>query len=115
MQEAESSIVPVVEGEQPLIYRAATRGTLSQVTDKTGKGLSFRDSLSNSLPKLPNPVFGTGRNYIGVDPTRLPPGSVVYDGGTIVNGVLMPPGHVSVFATPQQIVDATVTSGKLPK
>jgi hypothetical protein len=63
----------------------------------------------------PQPVLRPGRNYIGVDTSQLPPGSVVYDGGTIVNGKLMPYGHVSVTASPEQIVNATVAGGKFPK
>ena len=102
-----------------LIYRGATQGNPNHVALREGEdAVSFRDSISNALPEPgnpPQPVLRPGRNYIGVDTSQLPTGSVVYDGGTIVNGKLMPYGHVSVTASPEQIVNATVTGGKFPK
>ena len=74
--------------------------------------------MSNPVPtpgNAPQPVLRPGRNYIEVDTSKLPPGSVVPDGGTVVNGQLMRPGHVSVTATPEQIINATVGGGKFPK
>jgi len=58
-----------------------------------------------------------GKPYIEVDTSKLPPGSVIPDGGTVVNGVKMPYGHVSVKATPEEIVNAInkAGSGKFPK
>ncbi len=70
-------------------------------------GVSFRDSLSNPLPepgKPPQPVLRPGKPYIEVDTSKLPPGSVIPDGGTVVKGNKMPYGHVSVKATPEEIV-----------
>lgn len=71
-------------------------------------------SLSNPANQE-QAVFAPGRNYIEVDPAKLPPGSVVVDGGKVVGGKVMPDGHVSVRATPEQIIEATVGGGKLPK
>jgi hypothetical protein len=39
----------------------------------------------------------------------------MYDGGTVVNGKLMPAGHVSVTATPEEMLNATTGGGKCPK
>jgi RHS repeat-associated protein len=101
------------------IYRGATQGNPNHVSLREGESaVSFRDSLSNPVPApgtAPQPVLRPGRNYIEVDTAKLPSGSVVHDGGTVVNGSLMPPGHVSVTATPAQIVNATVGGGKFPK
>ena len=101
------------------IYRGATRGNPDHVTLREGEaGVSFRDSISNPVPEpgqAPQPVLRPGRNYIEVDTSLLPPGSVVPDGGTVVNGRLMPEGHVSVYATPEQIVKATDGGGKFPR
>ena len=97
-----------------IIYRQATKGNINHVTPRAHKGesaVSFRDSLSNPMPKDGPPILRPGNNYVGVDTGKLPPGSVKYDGGT--NG--MPPGHVSVTATPSEIMDAVVTHGKFPK
>ena len=72
-------------------------------------GTSFRDSLSNSLPADGPAVLKPGKQYIGVDTTKLPPGSVVVDN--------IPPGHVSVKATAEEIVQAIdkASSGKFPR
>jgi len=50
-----------------------------------------------------------GKPFIAVDTSKLPPGSVVPDN--------IPPGHVSVKATAEQIVNAIdkSKSGKFPK
>jgi hypothetical protein len=75
---------------------------------------SFRDSLSNPInPPLPgplgkNPVFDLGREYIGVDPSKLPPGSVILDND--------PPGHVNVVGVSvQDIKNALISKGKIPR
>jgi hypothetical protein len=122
-----AGIVLTVDGavpaaEEPIpstIYRGATPGNPAHVALREGEeAVSFRDSMSNPLPEPgdpPQPVLRPGRNYIEVDTSKLPPGTVVPDGGTVVNGQLMPPGHVSVTATPEQIVNATTGGGKFPK
>jgi RHS repeat-associated protein len=103
------------------IYRGATRNNVDHVTPRAHKGesaVSFRDSMSNPVPPAGSPpeaVLKPGRNYIEVDTKKLPAGSVVRDGDTVVDGKLMPPGHVSVTASPQEIVNATVDAGKFPK
>lgn len=101
------------------IFRGATQGNLNHVTPRPGEAaVSFRDSMSNALPPRgspPQPVLKPGNNYIEVDTSKLPQGSVVADGDTVVGGQLMPPGHVSVYATPEEIANATVSGGKFPK
>ncbi len=101
------------------IYRGGTKGNPNHVKLRPGeKAVSFRDSQSNALPELgksPQPVLRPGRNYIEVDTSKLPPGSVKPDGGTVVDGVKMPHGHVSVTATEEEIVNATIGGGKYPK
>jgi hypothetical protein len=64
-----------------------------------------------SVPKILGPhgqqTYSGGDKIFGVDTTRLPVGSVVYDGGT--NG--LPPGHVSVYASPDDIRNAILPQG----
>jgi RHS repeat-associated protein len=97
------------------VYRAGTEGNPNHVRMREGEdAVSFRDSLSNPANKE-QAVLTPGRNYIEVDPSKLPAGSVVADGGKTVGGKVMPEGHVSVRATPEEIVKATVGGGKLPK
>lgn len=97
------------------IYRAATKDNPNHVKMREGEdAVSFRDSLSNPVNKEQATML-PGRNYIEVDTGKLPPGSVKVDGGKVVDGKKMPDGHVSVKATPQQIVDATTGGGKFPK
>lgn len=109
-------IAPVIPKR---IFRSARMTNMKDVTPRPGEAnLSFRDSLSNPIPssgQTPQPMFKWGTNYIEVDTARLPTGSVVPDGvpyGTEA------PGHVSVYATPQEVMDATVpptmaTAGKI--
>ena len=69
-------------------------------------GASFRDSLSDPVPKPagpPAPVLRPIKPSIEVDTSKLPPGSVIPDN--------VPPGHVSVKAT----VEAITGGGKFPK
>ncbi|MGA2649985.1 MAG: hypothetical protein ABSF28_05670 [Terracidiphilus sp.] len=72
-----------------------------------GEDLSFRDSLSNPIDSESNPVFAPGDKYFGVNASQLPEGSAVLDNN--------PAGHVSVNASAEDIKDAVVTKGKLPK
>lgn len=101
------------------IYRGATPGNPNHVKLRAGEeAVSFRGSLSNALPEAgapPQPVLKPGRNFIDVQTSKLPAGSVAADGGTVVKGVKMPHGHVSVTASEEAIVNATVGGGKLPK
>jgi hypothetical protein len=78
-----------------LIYRTGPR-TDNALTDASG--VSFRDSISSSADRVQ--VFRRGDKIWAVDTSKLPPGSVVRDGG--------PAGHVTVRATPAQIREAVV-------
>lgn len=80
-----------------MIYRTGSR-TDNALTDASG--VSFRDSVSSSLSSQHPQVFRPGDKVWAVDTSRLPPGAAVRDG--------VPPGHVSVNATPGQIRDAIV-------
>lgn len=99
------------------IYRTGRPGRPQDVTARpqdNGK-TSFRDSISNPAKKPDPPAKPPLRDtIIEVDTDKLPRGTVHPDGGTIVDGQLMPEGHVSVTATPGEIVDATTGSIKLP-
>lgn len=95
----------------PFVYRqgAPSPSNLTPRPTDFGK-LSFRDSLSNPHPLLPGqkPVFDFGKDFIKVDTSKLPAGTVIPDN--------IPPGHVSIQgATPEQIKAAVVDRGKLPK
>ena len=93
-----------------LIYRSG-KPNPGNLTPRSGEdGLSFRDSLSNPwpLPKGQRPVFQPGDDYIAVDTSRLPRGSVVYDN--------VPPGHVTVCNVDAGTLKlAVVERGKFPK
>jgi RHS repeat-associated protein len=73
--------------------------------------VSFRDSLSNPMPQDGPAVLKPGQEYITVDAAKLPEGTTTYDGG--VGG--LPPGHVSVSATPEEIRNAIVDKDRFPK
>ncbi|HMB02975.1 MAG TPA: hypothetical protein VKP69_04445 [Isosphaeraceae bacterium] len=97
-------------GIPPVIYRAGkpNPGNLKPRAIDNGK-LSFRDSLSNPLPRSleDRPVFPIGESYFGVDPSRLPPGTVVRDDD--------PPGHLVVGeVSPDVLREAVVERGKFP-
>ena len=79
------------------------------LTERKGEDqVSFRDSLSNPIDSKERPVFRPGADYIKVDASKLPEGTVVRDGS--------PPGHVGVQGTtPEQIKAAIVAKGKLPE
>jgi len=80
-----------------IIYRTGSR-TPNALTDSSG--VSFRDSVSSSLSAEHPQVFRPGDKVWGVDTSGLPSGSVVRDG--------VPAGHVSVYATPDEIMGAIV-------
>jgi len=98
-----------------VIYREGTPrpGNLTPRAVDNGT-LSFRDSLSNpwvppaARPSGWRPVFRPDEPYIGVDPSRLPRGSVIPDD--------IPPGHVSVSGVSvNDYLDAVIERGKFPK
>lgn len=110
--EAEAAIAAEeTASEGGLIFRGGTQ-TDNALTDK-GTGLSFRNSLSNSVDGPA--VLRPGEKYFAVDTSKLSPGSVVRDN--------VPPGHVSVNGlTPDQIRQAIVDpqgdpflGGKFPR
>lgn len=71
--------------------------------------VSFRDSLSNPYPKNPDqrPVFKPGDDYLVVDVSKLPPGSVFKPGDV--------PGHIGVRNVPPEVLkDAIIFRGRLP-
>jgi hypothetical protein len=83
-----------------LIFRTGAR-TENALTDPTG--ISFRSSASSSTsPEFPQ-RFRLGDKIWSVNTNQLPEGSVVVDN--------IPPGHVSVFASPDAINAAVVPSG----
>lgn len=88
------SVAPGTGGQH--IFRTGSQ-TDNALTDPSG--VSFRDSVSSSADG--SQTFRPGDKIYAVDTAQLPPGSVVYDGS--------PPGHVSVFATPDEIRSALVT------
>ncbi len=92
-----------------VIYREGTPrpGNLTPRAADDG-ALSFRGSLSNPIGSSGRPVFRPGEPYIGVDPSRLPAGSVVVDN--------IPPGHVSVTGVSvEAFLQALVERGRFPQ
>jgi hypothetical protein len=67
------------------------------------KGTSWRGHLSEPIPKKKQPVF-TNREYIEADPSKLPPGSVIWDD--------IPPGHVTVEPLPYKTLKDAVRHKK---
>jgi RHS repeat-associated protein len=68
-------------------------------------GVSFRESISSSADRVQ--VFDPGEKIWSVDVSKLPHGSVVFDGGTAG----LPAGHVSVNASAAEIKAAIVPHG----
>ncbi|HZE69209.1 MAG TPA: RHS repeat-associated core domain-containing protein [Pyrinomonadaceae bacterium] len=94
-------------GPERPIYRS---GDTSPSGLQHGKDVSYRDSLSEPFPQGPKgPVFNKSE-YIITDANKLPPGSVVYDGGTGGH----PAGHVTVNAPVDAIKQASKRK-KFPK
>ncbi len=113
------TVVPFVSGSQIRTGIDATRGIANRIF-RAGKtnpgnlrpragedGLSFRAHLSNPVGSGARPVLRPGDDYIEVDPSRLPPGSVDYDN--------QPDGHVTVRATPEEVKEAVTNRGRLPE
>jgi RHS repeat-associated protein len=96
------------ENQPSTIYRAG-RPSPSNLKPRPGEdALSFRNSLSNPLPNTGRPVFRPGDDYFGIDPSKLPPGSVIHDNA--------PPGHVSVQGVPPDVLkNAVTTKGSFPE
>jgi hypothetical protein len=96
----------VTGGTSSTIYRGGGSNPGSLKLRPGEEAVSFRDSLSNPIGAKGRPVFRPGDPYIGVDTSRLPPNAVLRDN--------VPPGHVSVRATPEEIQRAIVEKGRLP-
>jgi hypothetical protein len=96
-------------GVPKVIYRQGTPSPSNLTPRASDAGnLSFRDSLSNPVGTGEAPVMNPGKDFIGIDTSKLPPGSVIYDN--------VPPGHVTVRGvTPEQLKNAVVDRGKFPK
>ena len=90
-----------------LIYRSGGTNPSNMRTRPGEEGVSFRDSLTNP-PEPWSPTFAAGGPYFGLDPSYLPEESVVYDGG----GGGLPPGHVTVRASAEEIRIAWELSGR---
>jgi hypothetical protein len=104
-----ADIAPVGAG---IIYRSGgtNPGNLKPRLSDEGM-LSFRDSISNPWPLKPGqrPVFSPGDDFIAVDSTKLPIGSVIFDNN--------PAGHVSVnglLASVEAIKNATLGIFRFP-
>ena len=64
---------PKTAGEVPkVIYREGNPAPSNLNTRPGEDAVSFRDSLSNPLPKGDRPVFRPGENYFGIDTSKLP-------------------------------------------
>src|SRR5437879_4784970 len=78
-------VYPESEGSETTsspLYRAGKPNPANLKPRPMDQGkLSFRDSLSNPWPLETGqrPVFQPGDSYFGIDPSRLPSGSVVPD------------------------------------
>jgi hypothetical protein len=104
---AEAAIESALEAEEEataeggagqIIFRTGSRTDTSLTSDT---GVSFRNSVSSSADG--QQIFRPGDKIWSVDTSQLPDGSAVFDDD--------PPGHVSVFATPDEIRAAVVASG----
>lgn len=99
----EESVFPA-----PIIYRegAPNPGNLRPRPRDEGK-VSFRNSLSNPIPKGERAVLRPGEPYFAVDTSLLPAECVIRDDN--------PPGHVSVVnVSPEDLRSAVCDKGKFP-
>ncbi len=114
--------VPPATGETPPIIYREGRPSPSNLTPRPQDGghLSFRDSLSNPIqPGTPGPLGGQrpvlrpGQDYMAIDTSKLPPGSVIPDG--VPGSLTTPPGHVSVVnVTPDALKNAVIPKPPTP-
>lgn len=96
-----------------VIYRGGGKSPSNFRLREGEDALSFRDSLSNPLPPG-RPVMHPGKDWVGIDTSKLPPGSVVPDG--VPGSSVTPPGHVSVYVDdPMRLKEAIIEWGKFPK
>jgi RHS repeat-associated protein len=99
--------VEIREMFDTLLYRAGWTNRSSFKLRPGETAFSFRNSLSNPIVPGEPPVFKIGSDYVVVDITLLPRGAVRFDN--------VPPGHVSVTATYEEIRPAIIDRGTLPK
>jgi hypothetical protein len=93
----------------PVIYRSGGTNPGNFKPSVDG-GVSFRDSISNPLPKQEPLPFRDGINpYSAIPTSQLPPGSVVPDGAPFGD---MPPGHVSVYGVDDKTLSDLAKQGK---
>jgi len=109
VEEAAKAAENVAAKEIPQVIYRRGKPSPSNLKPRSGEdALSFRDSLSNPIPKTERPVFEPGDDYFGIDTSKLPPRSVMPDN--------VPPGHVSVQGvTPEQLQQAVIERGRFPK
>ncbi|MEU8529038.1 RHS repeat-associated core domain-containing protein [Streptomyces sp. NPDC048629] len=96
---AQSAGVATLKTQPRYIFRTGSQ-TDNALTDASG--VSFRRHASSSANM--QQVFKPGDKIYAVDTDLLPPGAVVPDG--------VPDGHVSVFASPDEIRGAVVPAGE---
>jgi RHS repeat-associated protein len=90
------------------IYREGNTNPGNLKTRPGETYVSFRDSLSNPIPRDGRPVFRPGENYLVIDISKLPPDSVFRVGDM--------PGHIGVRNVPPEVLkDAVVARGTFPK
>ena len=104
-------LVPDPPEVPPFIYRGGGTSPGNFRLRPGEEALSFRDSLSDPLPPA-KPVFNKSE-YVEVDTSKLPPGSVVPDG--VVGSAETPPGHVSVYVDDPEILKEAAVKFKFPK
>lgn len=96
-----------------VIYRGGGKSPSNFRLREGEDALSFRDSLSDPISPG-SPVMHPGRDWVGLDTSKLPPGSVVPDG--VPGSAVTPPGHVSVYVDdPMLLKEAIIEFGKFPK
>ncbi len=96
-----------------VIYRGGGKSPSNFRLREGEDALSFRDSLSNPLSPG-SPVMHPGKDWVGLDTSKLPGGSVVPDG--VRGSSVTPPGHVSVYVhDPMLLKEAIIEWGKFPK
>src|SRR5437879_1625971 len=95
----------------PVLYRAGKPAPSNLRARPVDEGkLSFRDTLSNPWPLRSGqrPVFEPGDPYLGIDASRLPPGSTIPDEDQ--------PSHVFVTDMTREEIQQTVEErGRFPK
>jgi len=108
---------------QKMPSKAYRKGRLNNDKDMThgmseDGSLSFRESLTNPIGQKILPGSSSRKvDYIEVDVSKLPEGSVILDGGLPIpgkEGQFFAPGHISIKATLEEIRAAS-TPMKFPK